>query len=171
MGPTCSVFFEREPVEENIMVLPPRKRTISLFEQDELLISIVQGLMITIGVLWLYHFSMTNGASLNQTRTLVFTTLIISNIFLTFTNRSFTQNFTKTIHYKNRLAPWVLLISVLFLAVLHFVPAVQSTFGLVHITFMDLLLCTGISFVAVIWFEIYKTNLFKPEQSVIRKRR
>jgi len=171
MGPTCSIFFEREPVEENIMVLPPRKRSISLFEQDELLISIVQGLIITIGVLWLYHFSMTNGASFSHTRTLVFTTLIISNIFLTFTNRSFTQNFTKTIHYKNRLAPWVLLISVVFLTAIHFVPAIQSIFGLVHITFPDILFCTGIAFVAVFWFEVYKTNLFKPEQPVIRKRR
>jgi Ca2+-transporting ATPase len=170
MGPTCSIFFEREPVEENIMMLPPRKRSISLFEQDELLISIVQGLIIAIGVLWLYNFSMNNGASFNHTRTLVFTTLIISNIFLTFTNRSFTQNFIKTIHYKNRLAPWVLLISVLFLSVLLFVPAVQLMFGLVRISFTDILSCTGIALVAVIWFEVYKTNLFKPAQPVIRKR-
>ena len=169
MGPTCSIFFEREPVEENIMVLPPRKRSISLFEQDELLISIMQGLLITIGVLWLYHFSMTNGASFNHTRTLVFTTLIISNIFLTFTNRSFTQNFNKTIHYKNNLAPWVLLISVLFLAIILLVPSIQSVFGLITITFKDLLLCAGIAFTAVIWFEIYKTNLYKPEQPVIRR--
>lgn len=171
MGPTCSVFFEREPVEENIMVLPPRKRAVSLFEQDELLISIVQGLMITIGVLWLYHFAMSNGASLNHTRTLVFTTLLISNIFLTFTNRSFTQNFLKTIRYKNRLAPWVLLISVAFLFLLHFVPPVQSIFGLTSMSFSDVLLCTGIAFVAVSWFEIYKTNLVRPQQLVVRKRR
>jgi Ca2+-transporting ATPase len=161
MGPTCSIFFEREPVEENIMVLPPRKRTISLFEKNELSISIMQGLMITIGVLWLYHFSMTNGASLNHTRTLVFTTLIISNIFLTFTNRSFTQNFTKTIRYKNRLAPWVLLSSILFLTAIHLIPSIQSIFGLVTVTFMDLLLCAGVAFIAVIWFEVYKTNLNK----------
>ncbi|AEV98248.1 hypothetical protein A4D02_23185 [Niastella koreensis] len=171
MGPTCSIFFEREPVEENIMILPPRERSFSLFEQDELLISIVQGLMITIGVLWLYHFSMTNGASFYHTRTLVFTTLVISNIFLTFTNRSFTQNLTKTIRYKNRLAPWIVLISVLFLVVINFVPAIQSIFGLSAITFTNLLLCTGIAFVAVIWFEVYKTNLYKPEQPILRKRR
>jgi Ca2+-transporting ATPase len=171
MGPTCSIFFEREPVEENIMVLPPRERSISLFEQDELLISIVQGVIITIGVLWLYYFSMTNGASFYHTRTLVFTTLVICNIFLTFTNRSFTQNFTKTIRYKNRLAPWIVLISVLFLIVINFVPAIQSIFGLSAISFTNLLLCTGIAFVAVIWFEVYKTNLYKPEQPIIRKRR
>ncbi len=164
MGPTCSVFFEREPVEENLMVLPPRKRTISLFESDELLISIMQGLMITIGVLWLYHFSMSNGASLSHTRTLVFITLIISNVFLTFTNRSFTQNFLKTIRYKNRLAPWVMLISVLFLALILLVPSIQSVFGLTTITFTELLMGAGIALAAVSWFEMYKTNLLRPGQ-------
>jgi Ca2+-transporting ATPase len=64
MGPTCSIFFEREPVEEQLMLQPPRKRTVSLFQQDELLISIVQGLIITLGVLWLYYFSMYLGDSI-----------------------------------------------------------------------------------------------------------
>lgn len=171
MGPTCSIFFEREPVEESIMVLPPRRRSISLFEQDELLISIVQGLVITAGVLWLYNFTMNNNASINYTRTMVFTTLIISNIFLTFTNRSFTQNIFKTIRYKNKLAPWVLLTSALFLTAILLVPSVQLIFGLTSITFADFFLCTGIAFIAVVWFEIYKTHLYQPEQPVIRKKR
>jgi len=170
MGPTCSVFFEREPVEENIMVLPPRRRSFSLFEQDELLISITQGILITAGVLWIYYFTMYKGSTLSETRTMVFTTLIISNIFLTFTNRSFTQNFTKTIRYKNNLAPWVLLTSVLFLAILHLVPFIRTIFGLATINLTQFLLCTGIAFVAVIWFEVYKTQLYKPEQPVIRQK-
>jgi Ca2+-transporting ATPase len=171
MGPTCSVFFEREPVEENIMVLPPRKRSTSLFAQDELLISITQGILITAGVLWVYYLSMYKGSTLPETRTMVFTTLIISNIFLTFTNRSFTQNFIKTIRYKNNLAPWVLLTSVLFLFILHLVPFIRTIFGLATIKLTDFLLCTGVAFITVIWFEIYKTHMYKPEQPIIRQKR
>lgn len=170
MGPTCSVFFEREPVEENIMVLPPRRRSVSLFEEDELLISIAQGVLITAGVIWLYYFSMYKGATLNETRTMVFTTLIISNIFLTFINRSFTQSVTKTIRYKNNLAPWILFTSILFLAVLHLVPPVRTIFGLATVTFTDFMLCTGVAFISVIWFEVYKTKLYKPAQPVIRQK-
>lgn len=171
MGPTCSVFFEREPVEENIMVPPPRRRSISLFEQDELLISIIQGILITAGVLWLYYFSMYRGTTLPVTRTMVFTTLIVSNIFLTFTNRSFTENFTKTIHYKNNLAPWVLLASTVFLATLHLVKPVRMLFDLAAIGPADFLLCAGVAFVTVMWFEIYKTHPYKPEQPVMRPTR
>lgn len=168
MGPTCSVFFEREPVEEHIMLLPPRKRSISLFQNDELLISIIQGLIITIGVLWIYHFSMYSDDTINETRTMVFTTLLISNIFLTFTNRSFTENFAKTIHYKNNLAPWILLISLAFLAALHFLPPIREMFGLAPVPVTRFLLCTGVAFVCVAWFEVYKTHLYKPEKPFIR---
>lgn len=168
MGPTCSVFFEREPVEEHIMLQPPRKRSISLFQQDELLISIIQGLIITIGVLWIYHFSMYLDDTINEIRTMVFTTLIISNIFLTFTNRSFTENFTKTIHYKNNLAPWILLISLAFLAALHLLTPIREMFGLAPVPVTGFLLCTGVAFVCVAWFEVYKTHLYKPEKPLIR---
>ncbi len=169
MGPTCSVFFEREPAEAHIMLLPPRKRSISLFQQDELLISIMQGLIITTGVLWIYYFSMYSAYSITETRTMVFTTLIISNIFLTFTNRSFTENFTKTIHYKNNLAPWILLISLAFLAALHLLPILREMFGLAPVPVTGFLLCTGVAFVCVGWFEVYKSHPFKPGKPFTRR--
>jgi Ca2+-transporting ATPase len=171
MGPTCSVFFEREPVEEQLMLQSPRKRSLSLFQQDELLISIIQGLLIATGVLWLYYFSMYLGDQPDETRTIVFTTLIISNIFLTFANRSFTENFTRTIHYKNSLAPWILLISVAFLAVLHLVSPIREIFGLTPLPAARLLLCIGVAFITVAWFEVYKTHPYQPQDPLIRRKR
>jgi Ca2+-transporting ATPase len=171
MGPTCSVFFEREPVEEQLMLRPPRKRSPGLFQQGELLISIIQGLLITTGVLWLYYFSIYLGDSLNATRTMVFTTLIISNIFLTFTNRSFTENFTRTIHYKNNLAPWIILISIAFLVLLHLVAPIRDLFGLAPVPLTRFLLCTGVAFISVGWFEVYKTNPYKPGNAFMRQKR
>jgi P-type Ca2+ transporter type 2C len=153
------------------MSLQPRKRNIGLFAQDELLISIIQGLLITTGVLWLDYFSTYMGASLNEARTMVFTTLIISNIFLTFTNRSFTENFIKTIRYKNNLAPWILIISVLFLFVLHSVPPVREIFGLAPVSFTSYILCTGVALITVAWFELYKTHMYKPDMPRITRHR
>ncbi|THU39530.1 cation-translocating P-type ATPase [Niastella caeni] len=167
MGPTCSVFFEREPVEEQLMSQSPRKRSLSLFQQGELLLSIMQGLIITSGVLLVYYLSMYSGDSINETRTMVFTTLIISNVFLTFANRSFTENIIKTIRYKNRLARWLLLISVLFLAALHLIPPVREIFGLAPVQAIKLFLCVNIALLSVGWFEVYKTHRFKPGKTFI----
>ncbi len=159
MGPTCSVFYEREPVEKNIMLLSPRDRKMGLFLEDELLISIVQGIIIAGGVLTLYYFFMENNYSVAETRTIVFTTLILSNILLTFANRSFNENITKTIFYKNNLAPWLIIISVFFLAAIHLIPFIRDIFQLTPITMSNFWLCIAVAFAAVMWFEVYKTHL------------
>src|SRR6266702_6381856 len=39
MGPTCSIFYEREPVESSIMSRPPRKASQTMFTGKELLTS------------------------------------------------------------------------------------------------------------------------------------
>jgi Ca2+-transporting ATPase len=140
------------------MLLPPRKTNTSLFNRNEMLISIVQGLIITGGVLSLYHMSM-DRYSLEETRTIVFTTLLFSNIFLTFTNRSFTENFAKTMRYHNPLAPLIIAVSLIFMAIILFIPGVRGLFGLAVISPAVFLICLATGFVTVGWFEVYKTNL------------
>jgi Ca2+-transporting ATPase len=117
--------------------------------------STVQGLVIAGGVLLLYYYFMQQH-SLEETRTAVFTLLIASNIFLTFVNRSFTQSFLVTIHYKNNLALLVLIISVVFLLVIHLVPAVRNLFELSVLTPKALTLSILIAFLSTAWFELYK---------------
>jgi ATPase, P-type (transporting), HAD superfamily, subfamily IC len=170
MGPTCSIFFEREPVETGLMNPAARRQERNLLRTDELLITIIQGIMITAGVISIYYGYMQE-QSLELTRTVVFITLIISNILLTYVNRSFTANIAQTIRYSNNLAPLVLLVSLLFLVVIQLVPAVRNIFGLTLIGLPDLLLCTGTALISVGWFEIYKVcrscRLFIPDRSIV----
>jgi P-type Ca2+ transporter type 2C len=159
MGPTCSIFFEREPVEEGIMKARPRNRSAGLFRRSEFIISILQGLIITSGILILYYYFMENGASLQKVRTIVFTTLILSNIFLTFANRSFVHSIFKTIRYKNNLVLPVLFFSLFFLFIIHAVPFIREHFGMLLISAGEFAICFATAFIAVMWFEIYKTGL------------
>ncbi|MBK7883378.1 MAG: cation-translocating P-type ATPase [Chitinophagaceae bacterium] len=156
MGPTCSIFFENEPAEENSMQLEPQRSNNKLFLTKELFISIIQGIVIAAGVLALYYYFMSNGAGMEQTRTIVFTTLILSNIFLTFVNRSFSRTIFYTSRYKNNLAFVILIISVFFLAALHFIPFVCNIFQLDGITLGQFGISFAMAFMTVIWFELYK---------------
>ncbi|HQX05129.1 MAG TPA: HAD-IC family P-type ATPase, partial [Flavobacterium sp.] len=52
MGPTCSIVYENEPIEKNAMQQKPRKMTETFLNWRELSISIIQGVMITFGVLF-----------------------------------------------------------------------------------------------------------------------
>ncbi|MFL5741591.1 MAG: cation-translocating P-type ATPase [Flavisolibacter sp.] len=156
MGPTCSVFYEREPAEAYVMKRPPRKKNGGLFTAGEFLVSLLQGAIIATGILLLYAWAIEKNYSLAQTRTIVFTTLILSNIFLTFENRSFVETLRKTIHYKNNLTLSVLFLSTGFLLLIHLLPLARSLFGLELISFFDLFLCLATALLSVLWFEIWK---------------
>ena len=156
MGPTCSVFYEREPVEPGIMHNPPRKRTLNMFSGKELLISIVQGLFITMALLGIYYYFMNLGFPIEYVRTMVFTSLILANLWLSFENRSFEESFLKTLRYKNPLAPYLLLISAGFLLAVLLLEPVRQLFKLQPISMIHFLLSVFASFISVIWFEGYK---------------
>ena len=126
-----------------------------------MLIAIVQGVIIAIGALALYYYYMSGNASIEQTRSVVFTTLILSNVFLTFANRSFSRTIFYTSHYKNAFAPAILVLSALFLIALHFIPAVQRLFQLERISLLQFSICFITAFVTVLWFEIYKLDIMK----------
>ncbi len=165
MGPTCSIFFEREPVEETNMLQKPRKKNEGLFTTAELSISLLQGLAIAAAALLLYYYFMNKGASLEDTRTVVFTTLLLSNVFLTFINRSFSKTIYHTSRYKNSLAPIVLIISVIFLLALHLIPTVRQLFQLTKLSAPVFWLCLLAAFVSVIWFDVYKLIVNKVSTS------
>ena len=160
MGPTCSIFYEREPVESLIMNKPPRKASQTMFTGMELMTSFSQGLVIALGILSLYYSFMQRGYKIEYVRTVIFLTLVISNMFLTFVNRSFQENVFKTIRYKNSLVPIVLFASLLFIVGIGFIPLIQRAFHLTRISIGDFMLCTVVSLLVTGWFEVYKT-LFK----------
>jgi P-type Ca2+ transporter type 2C len=156
MGPTCSIFYEREPAETNLMDKHPRPPKQNMFSGKELLISIVQGLVITTGLLTQYFYYMQHGYSIEYVRTVVFTTLILSNILLTFCNRSFEEPFHITVRYKNSLVPFALSISVIFLLTIYFVSPVRNIFRMTDIGFRHYLVCLLVSLICSGWFELYK---------------
>jgi Ca2+-transporting ATPase len=157
MGPTCSVFFENEPVEAGLMEKPPRTRTGGIFTARELSASLLQGAIIGVGILGLYNYFMTSGYSLEYVRTVVFLTLIAGNVFLAFTNRSFEHTLRITLRYKNNLVKFMVGISVLFLGLLMFVPFVRGLFGLTSLNPAHYGICLAMSLIVTLWFEIYKT--------------
>lgn len=157
MGPTCSIFFENEPVEAGIMDIPPRTRSGGIFTGKELSLSLLQGGIIATGIMSLYYFFMASSYSLEYVRTVVFFTLIMANVFLTFTNRSFDENLMQTLRYKNHLARYIVIASVLFLALLVYVPFLRALFGLTQLDPTHYPVCLAAAGVITLWFEVYKT--------------
>ncbi|WP_276345392.1 cation-translocating P-type ATPase [Daejeonella sp. JGW-45] len=158
MGPTCSIIFENEPAERNIMSQPPRPLSDTFFRTRELATSIIQGLAITTGLLFMYQYSVSSNAEESQTRTMVFATLIAANIFLTLTNRSFYYSFLKTLAYHNNMVFYMISITVVTTGMLIFVKPFARFFELSPLSLPQLALSIGTGFLSVIWYEIVKWN-------------
>ncbi len=156
MGPTCSIFFEREPEEKDVMARQVHPRNASLFSARELTMTLMAGITVAGGLLGLYHWLMVNGYSQTYTRTMVFLTILMSNIWLTFTGRSSTQTLSATFRYTNSLALPVLLFSILFICLVYFLPPARAVFGLTPVLPLHALLAMAVSMISVGWVEIYK---------------
>jgi len=156
MGPTCSIIYENEPMEENYMKKPPRKMSTTFFSFRELSISILQGLAITISCLGVGYFYLSGNYSEEQVRTVIYTTLIFSNLFLTLTNRSFYYSIFRTIRYKNILIPIILTVSLIILFASIYLNPVQQLFRFEALGIIDIARCLLFSFIGVMWIELYK---------------
>ena len=159
MGPTCSVIYENEPMEGNLMLQKPRPLTTTFFNLKEITISIIQGLVITLGLLFVYNYCVDEGFTEKYTRTTVFLTLIMSNIFLTLENRSFYYSVFTTIRYKNNLVLMIIGITIGITSLLLFVPVFSNFFLFEKVDKAQIGLSVLVGFVSVMWIEIYK--LFK----------
>mgnify|MGYP003109941646 CR=1 FL=1 len=159
MGPTCSIIYENEPLEKNSMLKPPRAMDETFLRWKELSVSIFQGLVITAVCLAIYQYSVQDMYSEDLTRTMVFSTLIVANIFLTLVNRSFYFSIWTTFKYKNPLIWVIISLSFVILLLMIYHPGLGSFFKLEPLHANQLLMVMIAGFTSVIWFEIYKAVL------------
>jgi Ca2+-transporting ATPase len=156
MGPTCSIVYENEPMEKNTMLQKPRKMTDTFLNFKELGMSILQGLLITAGVLFVYQYAVYIGQGEATTRAMVFTTMIFANVFLCLVNRSFVYSVFESMQNKNKLFPIVIGITLALLFAILYIPAFAAFFKLDSLSIKDLGFSILIAGISVLWFEIYK---------------
>ncbi|MBB2950615.1 cation-translocating P-type ATPase [Sphingobacterium sp. JUb56] len=156
MGPTCSIVYENEPMEKNAMQRKPRPISETFLNWKELMISVVQGLVITAGVLFIYQYTVRQGGDEKTVRSMVFTTLIFANILLSFINRSFYYYIYETITYKNRLIYYITGITLLFMLMMLYVKPVSDFFSMTDLGFKQLMFCLSIAAVSTLWMDLYK---------------
>ncbi|MCI4442381.1 MAG: cation-translocating P-type ATPase [Lentimicrobium sp.] len=156
MGPTCSIIYENEPMESNLMLQKPRPLTNTFFNLKEITISIVQGLVITLGLLFVYQYCVRDNCTESVTRTVVFLTLIASNIFLTLANRSFYYSIFTTIRYKNNLVLIIIGATIFITSLLLFIPVFSHFFMFDTVSTLQIGMSVSVGFMSVMWIEILK---------------
>ncbi len=156
MGPTCSIMYENEPMEPDTMRRPPREQENTFLSGKQLIVSIVQGLSITAGCLGLGYYYMQMQLDEATVRTVIFISILFSNIFLTLINRSFQYSVFTTLRYKNNLVILIIGITLLFITAFLYVPFIQHLFRLRALPVSIILTCSVVALVSTFWMEIWK---------------
>lgn len=156
IDPACSVAFEAEPEESDVMERPPRNPKQPLFDRRTLMLSILQGTSVLLVVLGVFAAAMYRGETETNVRALTFTTLIIANLALILTNRSWTRTILNMWRTPNPAVWWVVLGAASFLGVVIYVPSVQILFRFSRLHVPDIALCLTAGMFSIAWFEALK---------------
>lgn len=156
IDPACTMIFEAEKEERNVMCRPPKDINEPFFGARKILFSCLQGIGIIIICLLVYFMGLKMGYSEKGVRTLTFVTLIVSNISVIISNRSWTSGIIKILSTPNKAVNWIVGGAIIFLILILNIPFLLNMFQFEKIGFLELMVCTIAGFFSITWFEIYK---------------
>ena len=156
IDPACSIVFEAEPEEADVMQRPPRNPNEPLFGKRMWSVSLLQGLGVLLILATLYGFALYRGQAESEARALAFTTLIIANLGLILINRSWSRTVLATIRSPNAALWWVTGGAAMFLGLVLYVPVLRQLFRFAELHWIDLGICIAAGVVSLMWFELFK---------------
>jgi len=161
IDPACSIVFEMEEEEKDIMKRKPRAKNERLFGPRMVFTGLCQGLVVLAIVAGIYAWSLGRGFGEGEARAMSFVTLVFGNIGMIFANRSWTRSIFQSLKTPNKALWWVTLAAIAFLGLAVFVPAVNSrVFGFSPLHPWETVFCAVTSLIAILANEIAKLPVF-----------
>jgi P-type Ca2+ transporter type 2C len=155
IDPSCSLIFEAEPAEKNIMQRPPRSRAQRLFSRRTVWIAVLQGLSVLAVCLTIVRLALP-GHGADAARALSFASLVIAFITIILVNRSRTQSIVHTLRVANPAVWWVIGGTAAFLAAVLTVPVLQRLFSFAPLHTGDLTASLIAGAGCLLWLEVLK---------------
>jgi Ca2+-transporting ATPase len=157
IDPACSVVFEAEQIDPQIMDSPPRGLNEPMFGPHVLTIAVLQGFSVFVVTLAVYLWAVLGDQPDNVVRSVTFATLVVGNVALILVNRSWRLPIWRTLRERrNPAVKWILGGAAILLVAMLTIPVLRHAFSFGPMTVSQ----WGVAIVAgsagVAWFEIYK---------------
>jgi len=156
IDPACTLVFEAEKEEKDVMQRKPRNTSQGVFGKRTLGISLLQGSVVMVITVGLYAISRAKGMTVEESRALSYTTLILANLGLILSNRSWSSTIWTTLSSKNVALWWVTGSALIFLGLALYVPFLRNLFNFGILSALDILIAIGAALLSIAWFEIFK---------------
>lgn len=157
IDPACSIVFEAEQVDPNVMKRKPRGVGEPIFNARALKIALAQGLSSLAAVLGVLIWATGSSMSDNEVRSITFATLVLGNLALILVNRSWSLSIWQSLSQrKNQTVKWLLGGAGLVLIAIISIEPVAGALDLAPLNVANWCISLVASILGVSWFEIYK---------------
>ena len=156
IDPVCSLVFEAETEEDDVMCRPPRAPEAPLFSGPLIVWSLLQGALAFVLVACIFVVAFRRGMPEEEVRALAFFSLILTIVGLIFVNRSFSASLVTAFHRPNPVLALVLLAVTTMLGLTLLWPVARDLFrfGPLHVN--DLALTLGAGVFVLVVLEVLK---------------
>ncbi len=152
--PASSIVFEVDPATPQIMDRPPRNLQDSILGKKMWFPIIVKGFSSFAALALIYLISLKRGQDENEARSLVFLTLMFSNMALILLTRNEHLSFMERFSFsKNKAAKWLLLSTATLIGIVFSLPATRVIFKFSVIHLIDICVSLVIGIVSVTWIQ------------------
>jgi len=158
IDPACSVAFENEPAEPDVMHRPPRDAAAPLFGGATLWLALLQGTGVLVAVL-LAHAWAAPRLPEAQARAFAFATLVTGNLALILSNRSARGSLWSTLRTPNAILWWVIGGAVALLMAALYSPWAVQVLRFAPLPAPALAGAFALGLLSVVWFEALKAVL------------
>jgi Ca2+-transporting ATPase len=159
IDPVCSLVFEAETEEDDIMERAPRDPDEDLFTSNMVVRALMQGLLAFVLVAGVYFWGLDLGLPAEGVRALTFLTLVLVIVSLIFANRSFSTSLRKALSRPNPALGWVLLLVGGTLSLALFWPFMRDIFRFGPVEPVHILVTIGVALFSLIVAEQLKRFL------------
>ncbi len=156
IDPACSIVFESETEENNVMNRPPRNLKEPLFDKKTLVLSLLQGIVLLTATFIVFLLAPHYGFGEKETRTITFMLIVFGNLMLIVTNLSRTDHILRILRSKNKALFLVLGGTVLSLLLILNIPFIRNMFYFSSFRLFDFLAAFAVAIISIVWFEGFK---------------
>jgi P-type Ca2+ transporter type 2C len=140
IDPACSIVFEAEAGDKDAMRQPPRDPAQPLFDRGMVGSSLLMGVAVLISVCLAYGWALSHGRNDGEARALAFAAIVFGNLALILMNRASEKSMVAAIANPNPALWWIVLCTLIALAVSIYVTPVAGIFRFVPLSVLDLLI-------------------------------
>jgi len=156
IDPVCSLVFEAEKEEDDVMRRPPRAPAEPLFSGPLIGWSLLQGAFAFVLVAIIFIAALRRGMPEDEVRALAFFSLIMAIVSLIFVNRSFSASLVTAFRRPNPVLALVLLAVTTMLSLTLLWPLARGLFRFGPLHLGDLALALGAGVLVLVFLELLK---------------